>query len=76
MSRAPAAERDIAFDAFVYPAAFMHARMESRHATPGIRPLADGYAGSTMGMSMLRFLGLKLMPMSVTGRLPPIHLSA
>ena len=25
MSRAPAAERDLAFDAFVYPSAFMHA---------------------------------------------------
>ena len=34
------------------------------------------YAGSTMGMSMLRFFGLKLMPTSVTGRGPPIHLSA
>ena len=41
-----------------------------------IYPRIGGYAGSTMGMSILRFLGLKLMPMSVTGRLPPIHLSA
>ena len=29
-----------------------------------------------MGMSMLRFLGLKLMPMRVTGRLPPAHFAA
>ena len=32
--------------------------------------------GSTMGLSMLRFFGLKLMPMSVTGRGPPAHFAA
>ena len=37
MSRAPAAERDIAFDAFVYPAAFMHA------FTRGMAEFADAF---------------------------------
>ena len=34
------------------------------------------FSTSMTGMSMLRFFGLKLTPTSVTGREPPIHLSA
>ena len=32
-----------------------------------------GYRLSMSGSSMLRFFALKLMPMSVTGRLPPLY---
>lgn len=42
-------------------------------------PVAEStgsYSASMTGMSMLRFLEEKLMPISVTGRLPPFHLSA
>ena len=41
-----------------------------------VAPFISFYNGSTMGMSMLRFFGLKLMPMRVTGRLPPAHFAA
>ena len=37
---------------------------------------APNHSASMTGMSMLRFLEEKLMPIRVTGRLPPFHLSA
>ncbi len=32
----------------------------------------NGYIASISGSSMLRFFALKLMPINVTGRLPPL----
>ena len=56
MSRAPAAEQDLAFDAFVYPAAFMHA------FTRGMAEFADAFdlyaLGDTSGAAAAAQRGL------------------
>ena len=67
---------------FKIPSAALHSAATfpgSCRGTSRPLPVAEStgsYSASMTGMSMLRLREEKLIPISVTGRLPPFHLSA